>query len=264
LSVNGDGSNHVVAFCYPTCILTWDRHRAEGSEATLSPLFHSSLTWLTVPDRSTRLVLIRHGESRAALDQVVGGVRGCTGLSELGIRQCHALRDRLARTKELEPVDVLLASVLSRAVETAVLIAPALDLTAGDVVQDCDICELHPGECDGMTWEEFRQVYGESDMGSDPYTPLSPGGESLADFHLRVGRTITQLAAAYEGRTAVIATHGGFIHASLAVFLGLPGFGRSAELNPDNASITEWSRPPGRRWRLVRYNDTAHLAGAAT
>jgi 2,3-bisphosphoglycerate-dependent phosphoglycerate mutase len=261
LSVNGDGSNHGVAFRYPTCILTRGRHPTEGSEATLSPLFHSSLTWLIVADRPTRLVLIRHGESRAALDQVVGGVRGCTGLSELGMTQCHALRDRLARTQELAPVDVLLASVLPRAIETAELIAPALDLTAADIVQDCDLCELHPGECDGMRWENFRRLYGEPDMASTPYTPLSPGGESLADFHLRVGRTLTRLAQDHEGRTVVIATHGGFIYESLAVFLGLPGFGRMAQANANNASITEWSRPPRNRWELVRYNDTAHLYG---
>lgn len=216
--------------------------------------------------RTTRLVLIRHGESQAAVDQVVGGIRGCTGLSELGIQQCHALRDRLARTRELEPVDLLLASVLPRAIETAELIAPALDLTPTDIVQDCDLCELHPGECDGLTWEKFRRLYGEPDMASNPYAPLSPGGESLADFHLRVGRTITRLAAEFEGKTTVIATHGGFIFASLDVFLGVPAFGRMrmAELNPDNTSITEWSRQPddmGGKWRLARYNDTAHLYG---
>jgi probable phosphoglycerate mutase len=206
------------------------------------------------------LVLIRHGESRAAVDQVVGGVRGCKGLSDLGIQQCQALRERFRRTKELDPVDVLLASVLPRAVETAELLAPAFDLTPADVIQDCDLCELHPGECDGMTWDEFRLVYGEPDMAGNPYTPLSPGGESLAAFHMRVGRTLTRLAPDHEGETVVIATHGGFIYASLVVFLSLPRFGRLAELNPENASITEWSKPPGGKWRLERYNDTADLA----
>jgi probable phosphoglycerate mutase len=239
---------------------TCGRPRTEGSDATLSPVFRSSLTLHTVSERPTRLVLIRHGESRAAIDQVVGGVRGCTGLSEVGIEQCRRLRDRLALTGELGPVDGLLASVLPRAIETAELIAPALAFAPADITKDCDLCELHPGECDGMTWDEFRQAYGDPDMANNPYTPLSPGGESLAEFHLRVGRTLTRLAAYYEGRTAVIASHGGVIYGSLVAFLGLPRFGRLAELNPDNASITEWSRPAGGRWRLVRYNDTAHLA----
>ncbi|HEX2064408.1 MAG TPA: histidine phosphatase family protein, partial [Acidimicrobiales bacterium] len=66
----------------------------------------------------TRLALIRHGEAKAALERVVGGQRGCTGLSERGRAQAEALRDRLARTGELT-ADVLLASTLPRAVETA-------------------------------------------------------------------------------------------------------------------------------------------------
>jgi probable phosphoglycerate mutase len=212
-------------------------------------------------DRSTRLVLIRHGESRAAIDHVVGGVRGCTGLSALGVEQCLALRDRLATTAELDPVDGLLASVLPRAVETAELIAPAFGLTADDVVQDCDLCELHPGECDGMAWDDFRRVYGEVDMRTDLYAPLSPGGESLAEFHLRVGRTLSRLVEDNEGRTLVIATHGGFINGSLEAWLGLPVTARRAALNPTNASITEWSGRADGRWQLDRYNDTAHLGG---
>ena len=210
-------------------------------------------------DRLTRLVLIRHGESRAAVDQVVGGFQGCTGLSGLGVQQSLALRDRLATTAELDPVDLLLASVLPRAVATAQLIAPALGLTPRDVIRDCDLCELHPGECDGMAWEDFRRTYGDVDMRTNPYTPLSPGGESLAEFHLRVGRTLTQLVADHDGRTVVIATHGGLINASLEVWLGLPPAARRAALTPTNASITEWSSRPDGRWQLDRYNDTAHL-----
>jgi broad specificity phosphatase PhoE len=57
----------------------------------------------------------------------------------------------LSATGELGRVDALLASILPRAVETAELIAPALGLDPDSVDQDCDLCELHPGECDGMS-----------------------------------------------------------------------------------------------------------------
>ena len=57
----------------------------------------------------TRLVLIRHGESQVTVDRVVGGSKTCSGLSDRGRRQAEALRDRLARTGELQ-ADVLLAS----------------------------------------------------------------------------------------------------------------------------------------------------------
>src|SRR2546423_1692878 len=53
------------------------------------------------PPRPTRLVLIRHGESRSTVDRVVGGHRGCSGLTDRAVRQAKALRDRLAHTREL-------------------------------------------------------------------------------------------------------------------------------------------------------------------
>jgi broad specificity phosphatase PhoE len=99
-------------------------------------------------------VLVRHGESMAMVDSVVGGHEGCRGLSDLGRRQVEALRDRLAATGELR-ADALYASVLPRAIETAEILAPALG--GLDVRQDCDLCEQHPGEGDGLTWAEFEE-----------------------------------------------------------------------------------------------------------
>ncbi len=213
----------------------------------------------------TRLVLIRHGEARAAVDGVVGGHAGCRGLSELGVRQVRALAGRLATTAELGTVDLLITSVLPRAIETAELIAPALGWSPDAVPQDCEFCELHPGECDGMTWEEFEQAYGDPDMGANPYVPLSPGGESLADFQLRAGRALTGVVAGHPGQTVVVACHGGIIGASMVTWLGLPAWGRLVERQVDNTSLTEWALPvpgaPGRAVpRLVRFNDAAHLS----
>jgi probable phosphoglycerate mutase len=209
----------------------------------------------------TRLVLIRHGESQATVDEVVAGHAGCAGLSALGVRQCEALGRRLARTGELAGADALLASVLPRAVETAELIAPALGMDASDVQQDCGLCELHPGEADGLTWSEFGERYGDPRMAEHPFAELSPGGESLASFHFRVGRALARVVEAREGQTIVVASHGGVVSVSLTLWLGLPAYGTLVDLPTLNTSITEWRRPPGdgRRWSLVRYNDAAHL-----
>ena len=205
----------------------------------------------------TRFALIRHGESQAALDGVVAGVRGCTGLSERGREQVEALRDRLARTGELT-ADVLVSSTLPRAIETAEIIAPAVG--AAEIERDCDLCELHPGECDTLTWVEYAERYG-VDMGADPYTPISPGGESLAEFNVRVGRALSRLAQQHEGRSVVVACHGGVVVGSVLALLGLPAQSwPTADLAVTNTSITEWERQGG-RWKLMRFNDAAHLAG---
>ncbi len=216
----------------------------------------------------TRLVLIRHGEARAALERVVGGERGCTGLSELGRHQARMLRDRLARTGELV-ADVLASSTLPRAIETAEIIAPALASSTGarpEMVRDCELCELHPGECDTLGWEEYAERYG-VDMSNRPYEPMSPGGESLAEFNVRVGRALTRLTDEHEGRSVVVACHGGVVIGSMKCFLGLPALpSPSVDLLVTNTSLTEWERGNGQggdnQWRLVRYNDAAHLTVA--
>ncbi len=204
----------------------------------------------------TRLVLVRHGESNATVEQVVGGHRGCTGLSPLGRRQAEALRDRLAATGEVE-ADVVLASILPRAVETAAILAPALG--GLEVRQDCDLCELHPGESDGLPWDEYQARYG-VDMLADPLAPIAPGGESLASFHERVTRTLRRVADDHAGRTAVIVCHGGIVASSFIAFFDLP-LERpiEGEVRVENTAITEWSRHDGGGWRLLRHNDAAHL-----
>lgn len=211
--------------------------------------------------RPTRLVLVRHGEAQCHVDQVVGGTRGCTGLSELGRRQAEALRRRLERTGEVAAADALYASTLPRAVETAEAIAAVLGAPA--VEQDEDLCELRPGEADGITWEDFRARYAYPGTGGDPYRPMAPGAESWAVFCARVGAALARLAAAHEGETVVAACHGGVIECSLRALGELPLAPRFL-VRIENASITEWERPPAgdgdRRWTLVRFNDAAHLA----
>lgn len=208
-------------------------------------------------EKVTTLALIRHGESRATVERVVGGDLGCSGLTELGRRQAAALRDRLARTGELR-ADVLLASTLPRAVETAEIIAPPLG--SPEIVRDCDLCELHPGECDTLSWDEYDERYG-VDMRARPYDPISPGGESLAEFNVRVGRALFRLAEDHQGQSVVVAAHGGVVMASMVCFLGLPAQRAvPADLWVTNTSITEWRCRDG-RWALIRFNDAAHLAG---
>lgn len=206
----------------------------------------------------TRLVLIRHGESRATVDQVVGGHEGCKGLSDAGRGQAERLRDRLARTGELGEVGALYASVLPRAVETAEILAPALG--GLDVVQECGVCEVHPGEADGMTWSDFTERYGQPlDV---QYRPWAPGAETTSMFMARVGEALSAIADRHEGQTVVVACHGGVIEAGFVVLGGL-SLRKPFDTFPANTSITEWMRTDPDRWALLRYNDSAHLADGA-
>ncbi|MET1001909.1 MAG: histidine phosphatase family protein [Acidimicrobiia bacterium] len=208
----------------------------------------------------TRILLIRHGEARSGVDGIVGGPKGCTGLTDVGRAQAERLRDRFARADALRP-DILVASILPRAIETAKIVAGAFEpgLT---VRTDCDYCEMHPGECDGMPWGEARARYMTAPDGPD--VPMSPGGESTRQFDARVRRALFALISANGGSTIVMFTHGGFVIGATLALLGAPGMHASGErpfrLYPRNTSITEFGRTAASdQWMFERYNDTAHL-----
>jgi probable phosphoglycerate mutase len=211
----------------------------------------------TATFEATRLVLVRHGESEVTVRRVIGGWRSCSGLSDLGRRQARALHDRLAETRELA-VDVVYSSAYRRAIETAEIIAPAL---GHDVVVEEGFGEHDPGpDCDGMTFTDFVARHGTPDWESDPYAETFPGGETVAAFHHRVGTTLRTVLGRHPGASMVVVCHGGVIDAVLRAALRTPPTGMF-EIHTLNASLTELVLVKPGRWRLERYNDSAHLAG---
>lgn len=209
------------------------------------------------PPPTTRVVLIRHGESRVTVDRVIGGPRTCSGLSDLGRQQSERLRDRLLETGELT-ADVLYASAYPRAIETAEIIAPALGV---DVKVDPGFGEHDPGpECDGLSFDDFLDRYGMPDWETDPHAVTFPGGETVAEFHHRVGSTLARVVREHAGGAIVVACHGGVVDAAFRALLRTTTHG-GFELYTSNTSLTEFQQTSRGRWRLVRYNDAAHLAG---
>jgi probable phosphoglycerate mutase len=211
---------------------------------------------MTQPD--TRLVLIRHGESVAQVEGFLSGHTACRGLSETGREQVTALRDRLTATGELGRVDVVFTSLLERAIESTAILAPALG--EAEPQQECDWCEIHAGEAEGLTWEEFRERWPVVGELTDPFRVRAPGAETWAQFYVRAGARLRRIADEHPGQRVVVVCHGGIIGASFIALGDLPiGSGIPLTHETVNASITEW-RHTGHDWRLVRYNDAAHLA----
>lgn len=205
----------------------------------------------------TSLVLIRHGESASNAGAWLSGQSTCGGLSDLGRRQAEALRDRLARWA---PPDVLLSSMMRRAVETASIVAEPHGVP---VVELEELGERTPGECEGMTHAEYEQRYGKPPW-SDWEEPLSPGGESNQEFLDRVRRVVDVLADEHAGRSVWAVCHGGIIMSAAQLLMGtnhrgpIPIWG-----NPANTAVCEFARLGDGTWLLRRYNDAAHLEGLA-
>lgn len=208
------------------------------------------------------MILVRHGDAHAGFHGVIGGQQGCTGLTDLGRQQAEALRDHLSDTGRIR-ADALVSSVLPRAVETAQIIAPALGIELG--AQACDLCEVHTGDADGLTWTEYGTRYGSFDMTAEPDRVFAPGGDSWNSFHERVRLTMERLRREHVGETVVVVCHAGVIMASLRELLGIPHPGGTADLRPTNTGLTEWEHDDVlERWTLHSFNETGHLAGLAT
>ncbi|MFK8026317.1 MAG: histidine phosphatase family protein [Ilumatobacter sp.] len=212
----------------------------------------------------SRLTLIRHGESNVTVDRVIGGRITCSGLSELGRRQCEAFVARMDATGDLAP-DVLLASDFPRAIETAEIVRRSLGPAVAEmpIEEWRDFGEHDPGpEIDGMTFRAYVDRFGMPDWTGDPDAVIFPGGETMREFHGRVGNGLAEVRRRFSGRHVAIACHGGVIDAVMRSLCGL-GITGGPEFRAKNTSITEFIAPssPEWGWRVARFNDAAHLAG---
>jgi probable phosphoglycerate mutase len=199
----------------------------------------------------TRLVLVRAGtrENRRVIQQHVG-----PGLSAVGQEQAAAVARRLA-TGEFGTIDAVLSSLRPPSIETATIIADALGIEPGEPM--CDLCDIHPGDAEGLTQDEMFDRFG-------PNYDFVPNAETLADGEARLVSALQRLAERYRGHTAVAVTESYAIATSMAAFAGLP---RDTAWEVPLGSLTVWSsladgRDPRRigKWNLDRFNDRSHAS----
>ncbi|HEU5101310.1 MAG TPA: histidine phosphatase family protein [Roseiflexaceae bacterium] len=213
---------------------------------------------------TTHLYLIRHGEAYTNVEAVIGGMRGDRGLTERGAAQAEALERRLAGGEIA--ADVLYASTLPRARQTAEHVARALQLP---IEWDDELHELRPGEADGMRVEDARAKFaGFNAFLREPFTPIAPGGESWGSFQARTSAALERIITKHQGQTIVVVAHGGTIEVSFLYMLGLGPHARARNaFHGQNTAITHWRHVEsfGRQeWHLVTHNDHRHLIVEAT
>ncbi len=203
--------------------------------------------------RGTRLVLIRHGEAHCNVAGIVGGPRGCTGLTDQGRDQASALARRLVETHEFDDAVAIYSSVLARAKETAAIVTR--DVSPLAVIEDCDLCELHPGLADAMEWDEMVATFGGPDWDVDPTQPFAPEGESWTGFYERCVAAFFRLSATHPQGVVLLFVHGGVIEQAMKLAMGASPAARP-RLRTEHCSMSEIEICDG-EVRLLRYNDRA-------
>jgi broad specificity phosphatase PhoE len=198
-------------------------------------------------------VFLRHGESIGNAQARWQG-QSDYALTEKGRAQAQALARRWM--SENVKFDLIISSPLSRAKETAEIIASVLN---AQVEYDPILLERHIGEMEGLTAEEVRK------RPQPPYvTPYdSIGGEGEGDWalFLRAGQALHNLVHRPAG-SYLIVSHGGLLNQLMNAIIGI-----APHVDPSGVRFrfenTAFARviyyPYQHRWAIDALNDQAHL-----
>ena len=161
----------------------------------------------------TTIYLARHGESDwNAANRFQG--HSDRPLTDLGREQARGLADLVAA----ENVEAIYASPLSRALETARIVAARIGL---EVAVDEGLREVDTGSWSGLSRAEVRERYPE---GFQRWITGGAGwedGESYEEMAERVLAAVNRIAAAHPGGRVLLVSHGGPIRAIQAASDGM-------------------------------------------
>lgn len=196
--------------------------------------------------------LIRHGETEW---NTTGRWQGIlpVPLNDIGREQAR----KLAAVLKQDTIQMIYTSNLSRAAETAQIIAEILDIP---VTTDERLRELDIGVFQGLTVEEILQRHAQeyADFMAQPIAYVLPQGESRQQMGERVLAAWNEFVSQTDKQHIAIVSHGGAIKMLLSVLW--PG---QAEVfhtyDIPNTSITRLTCVDG-IWQISDLANVAHLA----
>ncbi len=203
--------------------------------------------------KPTTLYLIRHGQTEYNRMGLLQGRGIDAPLDQIGQEQSFAV----ARYLKSEKIDHVYSSSLTRARNTAEIIANELGLPLSGSFADLD--EMHFGVAEGQEFsavnDELQELYDKWQSGV-----VSVGfdrGESPIEVLERAQNCIISTLREHEGESVVFVIHGRLIRIVLSHWLGF-GLHRMQEIQHANTSVNKlvWN---GIRFRAVQLNQIDHL-----
>jgi broad specificity phosphatase PhoE len=186
----------------------------------------------------THLGLLRHGQTDWNIDLRLQGSSDIP-LNETGIKQAQLAADYLLGSDW----ELILSSPLSRAHDTAKIVASALGL---EVVIVPELIERSFGVAEGMSHSEWRNLY-------ESHAEI-PGLEALDDLRIRSVNLLDQLASVYDGKRILSVSHGALIRKLMKII--------SEDKYPldgdrlGNVSLNTFTHLDG-IWSVSNYNPTS-------
>ena len=182
----------------------------------------------------TILGLLRHGQTDWNIDLRL------QGSTDIPLNDTGRTQARLAASSlNLEDWDVILASPLSRAKDTADIVALELGM---NVVIVPELIERSFGVAEGLDHASWRKLY-ESHQ-------VIEGLESLEDLRTRTVQLLDLIANEYSGKRVLAVSHGAFIRKVLNIVTNgeLPREGERLS----NASLNRFMHADG-TWTITDY-----------
>jgi probable phosphoglycerate mutase len=206
---------------------------------------------------STRILLVRHGQSMGNAEGRFGG-HTATPLSARGRRQAEAAARALLPKK----ITAIYSSDLMRAVQTA---EPLARLTKLEIKRTTAFRERGVGVMEGLTFEEAAEQHPEhyAALIRRDFEHVILGGESYRQLLDRASDELDQAIEQHRGGCICVFSHTGTI---CILILHLMGALDAPELKPvwistANCGITAIELKPDGFIRVQMVNDTRHLAG---
>lgn len=203
----------------------------------------------------TTIVLIRHGETAWNAERRLQGHLDIA-LNAVGLRQARALAAALST----ESIDVIHASDLSRAWQTAQALADVHQLP---VERDPLLRERCFGGFEGLLYAEIEKRFPREFAAwqARQVDAAMPAGareaETFRQFYQRCTRAIAGIAQRHPGQAIAIVAHGGVLECAYRAALGL-----SLETARDfpvlNASINRFTYSGG-KLSLLSWGEVGHL-----
>jgi probable phosphoglycerate mutase len=212
----------------------------------------------TRPPGATEILLVRHGESRAAVAgepfPLIDG-QGDPELAAAGREQAQRVGERLKH----HPVDAIYVTSLRRTHETAAPLAKHLDI---EPLVEPELREVHLGDWEGGIFRikafENDPVY--QQMQNEQRWDAIPGAESHDSLRQRVAGALARIAKKHPDQLVVAVVHGGVVGHILSEATGSTPF---AFNGCDNGSISHIVMLDG-KIAVRRFNDAAHLPESNT
>ena len=206
-----------------------------------------------------KFVIVRHGYSEGNREKRFSGQMDVP-LDAAGKRQAQSVAKYLCENFK---IDAVYSSDLVRAIDTA---KPCADRLGLEVKTLRELREVDVGAFTGVLIEDVKVRYKQAfeNYRQNPGIAQFPEGENYGDMLKRALSAIEKIAAENDGKTVLIATHGGVVRALRAHWLGISLEDIGEVPHVPNASVTVAEYLDADHVNLTQIGYTDHLEDVAS